>query len=122
MPILEGFNPFSWDERVKYILEKQKPPIYELEPHQIQMGIITLITDENNNIHILSNGRFAVIGGIPPWNMINIRERIEVIDRSLRKKYKIVKIEAFLPMWALKNLYLPYNWKPYKKSRKKRII
>jgi hypothetical protein len=124
MPILEGFNPFDWDQRVRYILDKESKPIYELEPTQLQMGIITIITDEKGLIHIFQGRHIKVtIGGFTPHSDLErIKFLIERTDRELRRRYKIVKIDAFLPFWLLKRLYLPDYWKPYKKSRKKRII
>jgi hypothetical protein len=123
MPILEGFNPFDWDQRVRYILEKESKPIFEIEPAQIKMGIILLITDEIGDVHIYKDGRrWNIGGGFKYYQIEKLREIIEQIDRELRKKYKIVKIDAFVPFWFLKRLYLPDYWKPYKKSRKKRII
>jgi hypothetical protein len=123
MPILEGFNPFNWDQRIAHILDKEPIPVYEIEPAQILMGRILLITDESGAVHIYKNGHKWNIGdGFHYYQIDRMREVIEMLDRGLRKKYKIVKIDAFLPFWFLKRLYLPDYWKPYKKSRKKRII
>jgi hypothetical protein len=124
MPILEGFNPFDWDQRIQYILKNEKPPLFELERTEIQMGIITIITDEKGLIHVFKGRHIKVtIGGFTPYSdHSQLKMLIERADRELRKRYKIVKIEAFLPFWLLKRLYLPDYWKPYKKSRKKRII
>jgi hypothetical protein len=124
MPILEGFNPFDWDQRVRHILEKESKPIFELEPVQMQIGIITIITDEKGLIHVFKGRHTKVtIGGFTPHSdHVRIKELIDRTDRELRRRYKIVKIDAFLPFWLLKRLYLPDYWKPYKKSRKKRII
>lgn len=121
MPILEGFNPFSWQERVNDILAKS-PVVYGLEPVTYNIGVIQLFTDMNKNVHIYTNGKRAYIGGFHFGEVIQLRTALEDLDRKLHKKYKYVKIEAFLPFWFLKRLYLPDYWKPYKKSRKKRII
>lgn len=117
-------NPYTWEQRVQHILDHDNTtPLFELEPVTISIGIITLVTDEKGRVHIFANYRLAVMGGIDPDFQIDyIRNRIEEVDRTLRKKHKIVKVEAFVPFWLLKNLYLPAGWKPYKKSRKKRII
>lgn len=117
-------NPFTWEQRVENILSQEtNAPLFELEPHEIRIGIITLLTDEESDIHVFVNNKRAVMGRIySSGDLTYLRERIEELDRRLRKTYKIVKIEAFLPFWLLRNLYLPSGWKPYKKSRKKRII
>lgn len=97
--------------------------MFEIEPAQILMGRILLITDESGGVHIYRNGRKWNIGeGFQYYQVEKLREIIERLDRGLRKTYKIVKIDAYVPFWFLKRLYLPDYWKPYKKSRKKRII
>lgn len=118
-----NYNPFTFEERVQKLVARDNSILFDLEEIKPRIAVILLMTDENRMIHVYVNGERSIISGQASFDYTGwLVERLEVINKGLKKKFHIVRVEAFLPFQTLRRLYFPRNFIPKQNDYSKRLF